>query len=128
MTKLRLPQLPPQGLSNITNGLIAVAVIYGLYVMQKAYSAGDKLADQATKPVGQMWSDVSAWAGGWQPVELTDLIIQPWYLDNDFRITDEAWDVLSRDPTQKAQLLVLFDNRVLKPEYRNLIGQRIGAL
>ncbi|MDB2386751.1 hypothetical protein N9W21_05350 [Shewanella sp.] len=24
--------------------------------------------------------------------------------------------------------IVLFDNRVLKPEYRNLIGQRIGEL
>ncbi|MDR8523839.1 hypothetical protein [Shewanella fidelis] len=128
MTKIQLPQLPPQVLRNISHGLIAVAAIYGIYVMRKAYKAGDELADKATKPIGQLWSDVSAWSGGWTPVELSDLIIQPWYLDDNYKISDEAWRVIGQDANQKQMLLTLFNDRVLKPEYRHLIGQPIGAL
>lgn len=128
MTKVKLPKLPPLALNDVSNGLIAVAVIYGLYMMQKAYSAGDKLANQATKPAGQLWSDVSAWAGGWEAVELTDLIIQPHYLDENFEISGEAWAVLTRDANYNKLMLKLFDNKILKPEYRHLVGQPIRGL
>ena len=89
MTKLKLPALLPQGLNDASNALIAVAVIYGLYVLQKAYGAGDRLANQATKPIGQAWSDVSAWAGGWRPVQYNNA---SFYLNSKYVASDGLID------------------------------------
>lgn len=128
MTKLRFPALPMPDLNKLSNGLVAVAVIYGLYVMQKAYGAGDKLANQATRPIGQAWSDVSAWAGGYKAVELTPLVIQPWYLDDSYQISMDAWEILNRDADYQVLMAGLFDGRTLKAQYRHLIGQPITGL
>ncbi|QLE85563.1 hypothetical protein FLM48_11030 [Shewanella sp. Scap07] len=118
----------PQALSKGQGALIAVAVIYSLYTLHKMYGAGDRLANAATKPLGQMWSDASGWLNGYKPVELTDLVIQPWYLDADYHISAEAWDILSKDAGYKAIMLKIFDGRTLKPEYRDLIGKPIGGV
>jgi len=96
--------------------------------MQKAYSAGDRLANQATKPLGQAWSDVSAWAGGYRPVELTPLVVQPWYLDANYQISNQAWEILNRDAGYQVLMVGLFNGRTLKPEYRHLIGQPIEGI
>ena len=128
MNYQKLAQQWPQALSKGQGALIAVAVIYALYTLQKLYSAGDKIAEKATAPAGQAWSDASAWLNGWRPVELTDLVIQPWYLDADFHISAEAWDVLTKNAGYKATMLKIFDGRTLKPEYRDLIGKKIGSI
>ncbi|WP_351001100.1 hypothetical protein [Shewanella sp. TB7-MNA-CIBAN-0143] len=110
-------------LPKLQSALIAVAAIYAIYTLKQAYQIGDKVADKVTEPAGQAWSDVSAWAGGWSPVELTDLIIQPWYMDNNYKLTDEAYKTLSKAyPKEVAQY---FDNRVLKTQYRRLVGQPV---
>ncbi|NKF52794.1 hypothetical protein G3R49_19745 [Shewanella sp. WXL01] len=119
-----LPQLP-QGLNSLSNGLIAVAVIYGLYLAQKAYRAGDKLAESATAPAGEALSDVTAWFNGNHRVELTPLVIQPHYLNAQYQISSEAWEILTRDANYAALMIVLFNNQILKPQYRHLVGQPI---
>lgn len=114
-----------QGLSNIKNVAVIVAAAYGIYLLKKMYSAGDKVAEKATAPAGQLLSDIGAWANGWEPVVLTNLIIQPWYLDNNYRLTAEAEKVIKKAyPNEYANF---FSNNVLKPEYRKLIGQPIKA-
>lgn len=128
MNYQKLAQQLPQALTKGQGALIAVAVIYALYTLRQMYSAGDRLANQATKPIGQAWSDASAWLNGYRPVELTDLVIQPWYLDGDYHISAEAWDILTKDAGYKATMLKIFDNRTLKPQYRDLIGKPIGRI
>lgn len=124
MTKKLLNKLPLQALSN---GLIAVAVIYVAYLFSKGFNRMDKAAEVATKPIGNMLSDFTAWTNGNHRVEQTDLVIQPWYMVGN-KISDQAWDVLSKDPGYEALLGKLFDGRTLKPEYRDLIGKPIGEL
>ncbi|GCF88772.1 MULTISPECIES: hypothetical protein [unclassified Shewanella] len=93
MTKaLSIPQLP-QGLNN---GLIAVAVIYGVYMLSKMYSVGDKLAEQVTEPIGQAWSDLAAWTNGYKPVEFSNAAF---YLNSKY-VADDG----SIDPTWRAAI------------------------
>lgn len=114
-------KLSPQLMLVLPNLLIGIAAIYAAYWVKKGYQAGDKIADSATAPIGQVWSDFSAWAGGYSPVELTDFIIQPWYLNKNYELTDEAYKTLSKAyPKEVAQY---FDGRVLKNKYRDLIGK-----
>ncbi|OEG72315.1 hypothetical protein BEL05_04880 [Shewanella colwelliana] len=122
MTKQLLNKQSLQGLSN---GLIAIAVIYGVYKLSQGLNRMDKAAEIATQPIGQAWSDASAWLGGYRPVEVTDLVIQPWYMIGN-QISDDAYEVLLRNyPDLLPQL---FDGRTLKREYRHLIGKPIGGL
>lgn len=123
MKQLSALQLP-KGSHNV---IIAVAAAYIVYKLSQGYERLDAVANEATKPAAQLWSDIEARLGGWSPVELTDLIIQPWYLDN-FVITDEAWEVLTRDNNNRIIMKTLFDGRTLKPEYRHLVGQQIGSI
>ncbi|MGI2072639.1 hypothetical protein [Shewanella baltica] len=118
-------KLSPQLMRVLPNLLTAAAALYAGYWLKKGYQAGEKVADSATAPIGQAWSDISAWAGGWTPVELTDLIIQPWYLDNNYRLSDEAFSVLSK--AYPSEVKQFFSDRVLKSNYRHLIGKPIGA-
>ncbi|MCW3173746.1 hypothetical protein [Shewanella subflava] len=120
MTKTKLS---PQLMRALPDLLTAAAALYVGYWLKKGYQVGDKVAETATAPAGQLWSDFSAWAGGWQPVELTDLIIQPWYLDNNYRLTDEAYKTLSKAYPKEVEHF--FSNRVLKSHYWHLIGQPI---
>ncbi|MPY23924.1 hypothetical protein FS373_15325 [Shewanella sp. YLB-07] len=115
----------PKGLHS---AVIAGAAVYLVHQLTKGLGRLDETANILTKPVGQAWSDVSAWAGGWQAVELTALIIQPWYLDSNFQISSEAWRVLTVDEKNRALMHQLFDNRTLKQEYRHLVGQPIEGL
>lgn len=125
MTSTKLVQQLAPALIKAQSAVIALAVIYGLYTLNKMYRAGDKLAEQATAPLGQAWSDVAAWAGGYQPVELTSLVIQPWYLDDYNRISQDAWNVLYKAPEYQSLLNALFDDRFLKTKYTHLIGRPI---
>ncbi|ABV36812.1 hypothetical protein Ssed_2203 [Shewanella sediminis HAW-EB3] len=115
----------PKGSHNI---ILALAAVYIVYKYSQGYKRLDKVVNEATKPVGQLWSDVDARLGGWSPVELTDLVIQPWYLNTNFVISEEAWQVLTRDTDYRVMMKQLFDGRTLKPEYRHLIGKPIGGL
>lgn len=121
--KLSTLQLP-KGSHNV---IIAVAAAYIVYKLSQGYERLDAVANEATKPAAQLWSDIEARLGGWTPVELTDLVIQPWYL-NDFVITDEAWEVLTRDKDNRIIMKTLFDARTLKPQYRHLVGKPIGSI
>jgi uncharacterized protein (UPF0333 family) len=114
-----------QGLSNIKSVAVIAASIYGIYLLKKMYSAGDKIAEKATAPAGELLSDVSAWANGWEPVVLTNLIIQPWYLDNNYRLTAEAEKVIKK--AYPAEYAHFFNGNLLKHEYIKLIGQPIKA-
>jgi hypothetical protein len=124
MKQTRLSPQLMRVLPNLSSALIAVAVVYAIHTVKKAYAAGDRLADSLTAPFGQAWSDVSAWAGGYQPVELTDLVIRRHYMDSNYRLTDEAFRVLGR--AHPNELSYYFYNRTLKPQYRHLIDQPIN--
>ncbi len=60
MKNLSIPQLP-QGLNNL---LIAGAAVYVVYMLSRGLGQMDQAANTLTKPLGQMWSDASAWASG----------------------------------------------------------------
>ena len=122
MTKTKLL---PQLMRVLPDLVTAAAAIYAAYWLKKGYQAGDKIADSATAPIGQAWSDFSAWAGGYAPVELSDFIIQPWYL-NGYTLTDEAYKTLSK--AYPKEVNHYFDGRVLKAAYRNLIGKSLKGI
>ena len=115
----------PKGSHNV---IMALAAVYLVYKYSQGYKRLDKVVNEATKPAGQLWSDIDARLGGWSPVELTDLVIQPWYLNTSFVISEEAWEVLTRDANNRLMMKHLFDGRTLKPEYRHLVGQPIGNI
>ena len=115
----------PKGSHNV---ILALAAVYIVYKYSQGYKRLDKVVNEATKPAGQLWSDIDARLGGWSPVELTDLVIQPWYLNTSFVISEEAWEVLTRDANNRLMMKHLFDGRTLKPEYRHLVGQPIGNI
>jgi hypothetical protein len=124
MKQMKFPPQLVQALLKAENALVAIAVMYGIYSFKKAYQVGDKLVNTVTAPLGQAWSDVSAWAGGYQPVELTNLVIRRHYMDINYRLTDEAYSVLGR--AHPSELAYYFQNRVLKAQYRHLIDQPIN--
>lgn len=124
MKALSAVQLP-KGSHNV---IIALATVYIVYKYAQGYERLDKVVNQATTPIGQLWSDIEARLGGWSPVELTDLIIQRHYLDDHYQISDEAWRVLTVDDNNRALMKALFSGRVMKPEYRALIGKPIKEL
>jgi hypothetical protein len=124
MNKLSAVPLPKGSL----NAVIALAVAYIVYKYAQGYERLDKVVNQATKPVGQLWSDIDARLGGWSPVEQTDLVIQRWYLDSNYQISDEAWRVLTVMDSNRALMKTLFNGRVMKPEYRDLIGKPIRGV
>ena len=64
--------------------LIAGAVVYLAHLLTKGLGKLDSTVNTLTEPAGQLWSDIDAKLGGWSPVEQTDLIIQPWYLDDQY--------------------------------------------
>jgi hypothetical protein len=101
---------------------------YVIYKLSQLYGATDKIVDKATAPAGQLLSDVSARLNGWSPVQQTDLVIQPWYLDDNYKISDEAWDVLTVMDNNRIAMKQLFSGRIMKPEYRLLIGKPIGSI
>ena len=115
----------PKGSHNV---ILALAAVYIVYKYSQGYKRLDKVVNEATKPAGQLWSDIDARLGGWSPVELTDLVIQPWYLNTSFVISEEAWEVLTRDANNRLMMKHLFDGRTSKPEYRHLVGQPIGNI
>jgi hypothetical protein len=110
------------------NAVIALAAAYIVYKYAQGYERLDKVVNQATKPVGQLWSDIDARLGGWSPVEQTDLVIQRWYLDSNYQISDEAWRVLTVIDSNRSIMKTLFNGRVMKPEYRDLIGKPIRGV
>ena len=124
MKALSAVQLP-KGSHNV---IIALAAVYIVYKYAQGYERLDKVVNQATTPIGQLWSDIEARLGGWSPVELTDLIIQRHYLDDHYQISEEAWRVLTVDDNNRALMKTLFSGRVMKPEYRALIGKPIKEL
>ncbi|MFB2670637.1 hypothetical protein ACE02U_17835 [Shewanella xiamenensis] len=127
MTKIPLPAQWPQGL---TNGLIAVAAIYGLYVFSKMYSAGDRLAAQITEPIGQAWSDIAAWTNGYQPVEFSNAAF---YLNSKYvaanGFIDPTWRLIME--RSNSGIAALFDKiapqGVLLPKYNYLINGEVSA-
>ncbi|WP_025822975.1 hypothetical protein [Shewanella marina] len=121
---LSIPPLP-QGWHNLA--LIA-GVTYVIYQLSKGFNRLDNAADIATKPIGQAWSDISAWAGGYRAVEHTPLIIRDFYLDSHYQITDEAWRVLVNVESYRPLMTELFNGRVLKSQYRHLINKQITEL
>lgn len=109
-----------RGLSNAKSIAVIVAALYGAYLLKKMYNKGDEIAKVATQPAGQLLSDVDAYLGGWSPVELTPLKLQPWYFDNSYRLTPDAEKVIKK--AYPAEYAYFFNGNVLKPEYRNKIG------
>lgn len=127
MTKIPLPaQLPP----GLTNGLIAVAAIYGLYVFSKMYSAGDKLAQQVTEPIGQAWSDLAAWTNGYKPVEFGSaaFYLNSKYVADDGRI-DPTWRAaIERSHSGIAALFkTIAPQGVLLKKYNYLLNGEVSA-
>ncbi|WP_394131647.1 hypothetical protein [Shewanella maritima] len=127
MSYQKLAQQWPQVLSSAKNLAVAIAVIYGVYMASKAYKKGDEAANEITKPAGDLLSDITAWSNGNHRIEVTDLVIQPWYLDSDYRISNDAWNALNKIPTYTALMQKLFDDRILKPQYRQYIGKPISG-
>ncbi|WP_345857399.1 hypothetical protein [Shewanella algae] len=68
MKAISLPKQLPQVL---TNALIAVAAIYGIYTLTKGFRVANQLAATATEPLANMISDVTATVNGWEPVQAT---------------------------------------------------------
>ncbi|MBL4815062.1 MAG: hypothetical protein JKY74_06220 [Shewanella sp.] len=112
----------------VIGAVIAGAAVDLVHQLTKGLGRLDETAKILTKPVDQACSDMSAWAGRWQAIELTTLIIQSWYLNSNFKLTSEAWRVLMVDEKNRALMHQLFDNRTLKQEYRHLVGQPIEGL
>ena len=108
--------------------IIALAAVYIVYKYSQGYERLDNVVNEASKPAGQLWSDIDARLGGWSPVEQTELVIQSWYLDEHYQISDEAWQVLTVLDDNRTLMKTLFNGRILKPEYRHLIGKPIGDL
>ncbi|QBF81269.1 hypothetical protein EXU30_00095 [Shewanella maritima] len=119
-------KLPPLTVWHST--FIAAAAIYIVYMASKAFARMDSTANAITAPAGSLISDVTAWANGNHRIEFTPLVIQPHYLNANYVISDQAWEVLTRNPQYKQLMYGLFDNRVLKPQYRHLVGQQITGL
>lgn len=109
-----------QGLHSIKTIALVGAAFYAVYLLKKMYSKGDEIAAAATQPAGQLLSDVDAYLGGWSPVELAPLKLQPWYFDNSYRLTYDAEKVIKK--AYPAEYAYFFDGNVLKPQYRNKIG------
>ncbi|WP_198783449.1 hypothetical protein [Shewanella putrefaciens] len=127
MTKIQLPaQLPP----GLTNGLIAVAAIYGLYIFSKMYSAGDKLAQQVTEPIGQAWSDLAAWTNGYKPVEFSSAAF---YLNGKYvdatGFIDPTWKmIMTRSNSGIAELFdIIAPQGVLLRKYNYLLNKEVSA-
>lgn len=115
----------PKGSHNV---IIALAAAYIVYQYAQGYERLDKVVNQATKPAGQLWSDIDARLGGWSPIKQTELVVQPWFLDEHYQISGEAWQVLTVMENNRRLMKILFNGRVMKPEYRNLIGKPIKGL
>ena len=127
MTKaLSLPQLPQAW----SNGLVAVAALYAVYLFSKMYSAGNELAEKATEPMGQAWSDVAAWTNGYKPVEFGSaaFYLNSKYVADDGRI-DPTWRaVIERSHSGIAALFAtIAPQGKLLSKYNYLINGEVSA-
>ena len=121
MKPMRLPTQWPQAWPDY---LLLAGVVWAGWQATKLFRKGDELAAQATKPLGQLWSDLSAWSGGWRPVQLTSLRILSHMLDDDYRLMPEARAVITKIPAYQTDIRRMFTtDYVMKPEFRYLIVQ-----
>ncbi|WCE31115.1 hypothetical protein [Vibrio sp. SCSIO 43137] len=105
--------------------LAAVSLVGGA-----GFVAGRKLnqlADNATRPVSEVFSELSARMNGWSPVELKPLMIQDFYLDENYRLTADAERTLWQWSPWRPLLTELFGSKggAMKPQYLPLINQSI---
>lgn len=109
--------------------LIAITVIYFIVrtFAAKAVETLDNAAKDATKPAGDLLSDITAVINGHKPVELTPLVIQEHHLNWDYTLTQEAERVFWKIGEYQPLLYKLFGTkgRAMKVQYRHLVGRPI---
>lgn len=114
--------------------LVVIGLGVGLVLLYTAKQAAtqtakalDDWSQESTQGAGQALSDLFARVNGWEPVELTPLLIRDFYLKDDFTLTDEARRVLWSIDQYKPLLIELFGTEYspLKAQYRALINVNI---
>ncbi|KZK70289.1 hypothetical protein A1L58_14725 [Shewanella baltica] len=99
-------------------------------MLSKMYSAGDKLAEQVTAPVGQAWSDLAAWTNGYKPVEFSNaaFYLNSKYVADDGRI-DPTWRaIMQRSNSGIAALFAtIAPQGKLLSKYNYLINGEVSA-
>lgn len=120
----------PQSVQVLTNVVTGVAALVIAWQLKKAYSAADKVVAKATEPMGQLWSDVAAWSGGYQPVEFSSaaFYLNSRYVAADGMI-DPGWrEIMERSNEGIAQLFyTIAPYGYLLSQYRYLIDGEVSA-
>ena len=120
--------LNPKTISAISNGLIAAAVIVGIYSLFKIYREGDKIAATATQPVGQFLSDAENFLTGNSPVQATQagFVLNSNYINADGSINQTWRNAIEEMHQGNAALFDEITTGIyLKDSYRYLIDGKV---
>jgi len=85
------------------------------------------VAAEATQPIGELISDLTARYNGWSPVELQPLMIRDFYLNDDYTLTADASATLWKIEQYYPLMLEMFGYQggVMAEKYRPLINKPI---
>ncbi|ELC0658521.1 hypothetical protein SD340_001118 [Vibrio fluvialis] len=108
-------------------GFVVLGGVAVWFLTQKLARQLDQVTAQATKPVGELMSDLTALYNGWSPVELQPLMIRDFYLNPDYTLTANAsqtlWNIDQYYPLM--QEIFGHPGGVMAEKYRPLINQPI---
>ncbi len=108
-------------------GFLVLAGVTVWFLTRNMANKLDQATEEATKPVGDLLSDLTAMYNGWSPVELQPLMIRDFYLNSDYTLTDEASNTLWKIDQYNPLMVEMFGypGGVMAEKYRPLINQPI---
>ncbi|MCG9576414.1 hypothetical protein L1D14_09200 [Vibrio tubiashii] len=109
---------------------LSFVVLGGVTVWYLTQNLGKQLqnvTNTATKPVGELISDLTAKYNGWSAVELQPLMIRDFYLNPDFTLTANAKDTLWNIEQYRPLMVEIFGtpDGTMSEKYRPLINKPI---
>lgn len=105
-------------------GFVILGGVTVWYLTQNLGKQLQKVTDTATKPVGELLSDLTAKYNGWSAVELQPLMIRDFYLNPDYSLTPDASSTLWKIEQYRPLMVEMFGHPggVMAEKYRPLIN------
>ena len=99
-----------------------------LFVAWHVYSTARRGVNAVGSAGGSAWSDMAAAANGWEPVELSPLVLtDEMFVRGSYELTPDASRVLWGIEQYRPVMVRAFDGDTLRPEYRAFIGVPLTA-